>query len=252
MEKLSPGEVLYFKKLFTNGTYFMLKMSSTDFSNLSISLLGFDLGRKYRGLPAESFESFARCEDINIVIPFIEKLIEYAIAENEHFENKYKELLNKCRDIIKKHSNNNQSYKLPSLDKEGLDILEKDIYRTLADNDYILAVDRLHTYSLFFFEDLCKKNGLTPNKDPKGHVMFDDMIGQLQKKFEEQGILNEFDNESIKNSKIIFQKYNVIRNNGSFAHPNQIIENARAKFLINNIIILLNYFLTLSEQILAK
>ncbi len=137
---------------------------------------------------------------------------------------------------------------LPKLDADGLRSLENDLKQKLANQEFDLAIDRLHTYALYYFEKLCKENNLTPNKDPKNHIMFDDMVTQLQKKFENNDLLNNFDKETIKNSKIMLQKYNEIRNNQSYAHPNKIIENAKAKYVVENIISLMNYLGELSNE----
>lgn len=248
MSKLLAEEQEYIKKLFFRGGR-VLDFDAEQFQDFVYSIVKIPVLNLFQTYDTQkAFEKLLRITDSKVVIELIKEMLGYAGAKNKHFEIVYSELVQKVKEIINKYSNQEDSYKLPSIDKEGLDVLEKDINRTLADNEYILAVDRLHTYSLYFFEDLCKKSNLTPNKDSKGHIMFDDMISQLQKKFEDKGVLNFFDKEAIKNSKEIFNKYNGIRNNGSYAHPNQIIENARAKFLINNIIILLNYFIVLNEE----
>lgn len=249
MSKLLAEEQEYIKKLFFKGAR-VLDFDAEQFHDFVYSIVKIPVLNLFQTYDTQkAFEKLLRITESKVVIKLVKEMLGYARAKNKHFEVVNSDVVQKVKEIINKYSNQEDLYKLPSINKEGLGILEKDINRTLADHDYILAIDRLHTYSLYFFEDLCKKNNLTPNKDKKGHMMFDDMISQLQKKFDEHGVLNDFDKEAIKNSKEIFNKYNGIRNNGSYAHPNQIIENARAKYLINNIIILLNYFLVLNEQI---
>lgn len=165
------------------------------------------------------------------------------------YDNLFDDLSNKVEKlIIKLKETPTSTTTLPQLDTEGIKVLENDLKQKLENQEFNLAIDRLHTFALFYLEKLCKENNLTPNKDPKGHIMFDDMITQLQKKFDSNKLLNNFDKETIKNSKIMLQKYNEVRNNQSFAHPNNVIENAKAKYVVENIIALLNYLGELSKE----
>ena len=164
------------------------------------------------------------------------------------YEDKFYELSENVGEIIKKIRATSNIKELPSLDNIGLRILEKDLNRNIENQEYVLVIDRLHTYSLFFLEKLCKNNGLQPQKDPKGHIMFDDMLTQLQNKFETNNILNNFDKETIKSAKTLLQKYNEVRNKQSFAHPNKTLENAKAKYVVESIISLLGYLTELSKE----
>lgn len=164
------------------------------------------------------------------------------------YEDLFYDLLEKVEKIISKLKETVSTSQLPALNIAGLRNLENDLKQKLEKQEYDLAIDRLHTYSLFFLEALCKENNITPNRDPKGHIMFDDMISQLQRKFENNSLLNNFEKETIKNSKIMLQKYNEVRNNQSYAHPNKVIENARARYVVNNIIILLNFLDKISKE----
>jgi len=164
------------------------------------------------------------------------------------YEDLFEELSKQINDLILKLKLSAPIQTLPSLDNAGLRSLEKDLKQKLEKQEYDLAIDRLHTFSLFFLEQLCKNNKLTPKLDPKGHIMFDDMVSQLQTKFEGNNLLNNFDKETIKNSKIMLQKYNEVRNKESFAHPNKVIENAKAQYVVENIISLLNYLGEISKE----
>ncbi len=134
-------------------------------------------------------------------------------------------------------------------DVTSYDELKQDIQTQMENGKYSLAVDRLHTYSLRFLEEKCIKVGLVPNKDRNGHVMFDDMLTQLSNYYKAKSALSEFAEDAIKNSKILFQKYNSIRNNKSYSHPNEIILNGDARFVIETILAIINYIDTIDKMV---
>ena len=119
--------------------------------------------------------------------------------------------------------------------------LEENLKDLLEKKQYSLAIDRLHTYSLKFFEERCSKNGLKPNLDRKGHIMFDDMIKQLTNFYKTKNLISEFAEQSLNNSKSIFQMFNKVRNNESYVHVNDIIKHSDAKFVIDSILSIVNY-----------
>lgn len=206
----------------------------------------------------KSIEKIIETQSAIEVSKMFKGFYDYVIFNQEEYKRAYSswcyddlfyELADKVEKLITKlESTPTTTALLPKLDNEGLKILENDLKQKLQNQEFILAIDRLHTYSLFYLEKLCKDNKLTPNKDPKGYIMFDDMVTQLQNKFDINNILSEFDKETIKNSKIMLQKYNVVRNKESFVHPNKVIENAKAKYVVENIISLLNYLGELSKE----
>lgn len=67
------------------------------------------------------------------------------------------------------------------------------------------------------------------------------LVGMLVKKYNQRGILNNFSETALKQLISIFEKFNDIRNNSSFAHDNEILTKEDAVYVINTIVNLLNY-----------
>ena len=129
---------------------------------------------------------------------------------------------------------------LPKLDSD-IDDLYSDLDNDLKNKQFSLALDRLHTYSLDYLGHLCANHKIVPKKDKKGHIMFDDMLTQLSDYYEKYNIIDEFGKSVIRVNKEVFQKYNSVRNNQSFAHPNKVMENNDARFVVEVVLVILRY-----------
>ena len=125
----------------------------------------------------------------------------------------------------------------------------KDNLKSLLDQkQYSLAIDRLHTYSLKFIQEKCVKNGIVPNLDKNGHIMFDDMLKQLISFYKINKLISDFAEQSLNNSKSLFQMFNKVRNNSSYAHVNDIIKTSDAKFVIDSILAIINYISAIDKD----
>lgn len=153
---------------------------------------------------------------------------------------------NKCKEvqrIIKDLSQRKDSVTYINLPQSEINVgqLYDSLQQDIKKGNFTLALDRLHTYSLLYLENLCKKHNIVPNRDKNNHLMFDDLLSHLTLYYKSNSLIDDFAEYVIKRYKEIFQKYNCVRNNQSYSHPNKVMDNDNAKFVIEIICLFLKY-----------
>ena len=104
-----------------------------------------------------------------------------------------------------------------------LQLLEKDIKKSLKEQHPELVLDRLHTLSIKIIRRFCEENNIAVFNEKNELYPLHSLVGMLVKKYNQRGILNNFSETALKQSISIFEKFNDIRNNSSFAHDNEIL-----------------------------
>jgi Abortive infection C-terminus len=114
---------------------------------------------------------------------------------------------------------------------ETLDELVAAIQRDIGANKPQAALDRLHTYCMKKFGHLIEGRGGTCGKDDPLHSR----AGKYIKFLEAGGTLQPISTRILKSSISIFEEFNNIRNNKSFAHDNEIVGLHEARFIFDSI-----------------
>lgn len=124
---------------------------------------------------------------------------------------------------------------LPETKEENLQTLLEDINSSLSRNQPTLVLDRLHTFSTKYLRLICQEKGIEI-ADIKGNLYpLQSLAGMLKKYYEKADeTKSEFATLAIQNSISLFDKFNSIRNNQSFAHDNDVLENIEAEFVVKN------------------
>lgn len=112
-----------------------------------------------------------------------------------------------------------------------LDELIGDIERDLQANKPEAAMDHLHTYCMKKFAHLLQTRGIECGDDEALHARF----GKYRKELLKERDLNPFTDRALKSAISLFDSYNDIRNNHSFAHDNPILEPAEARYVFDTI-----------------
>ena len=139
--------------------------------------------------------------------------------------------------------------KLPSKSEETLQTLIKDISLALNRNEPTLVLDRLHTYSTKLLRQICDQNGISTTNNKGEYLPLHSIAGALKKHYESTGILqSEFSALAIKSSISLFDAYNKIRNDQSYAHDNNILNTNEASFVVRIMADLISFIDTLESQ----
>lgn len=122
---------------------------------------------------------------------------------------------------------------LPEIKGDTWDVLYTDITQALSRNEPSLVLDRLHTFSVKFIRELCTEKGIN-TLDDKGHQQpLHSLVGMLTKYYQKNSVFeSDFSEQAMKMSISLFDKYNGVRNDQSYAHDNEILNKAEAMFAV--------------------
>ena len=122
---------------------------------------------------------------------------------------------------------------LPEEQGESFEVLSRDIYDALAKGEPVLVLDRLHTYSSKFLRGICYKHGISTDDGTGDNYPLHSLAGMLSKYYKANNVFqSEFIEQAFKMSISSFEKYNAIRNNQSYAHDNDVLNNMEAAYVV--------------------
>lgn len=122
---------------------------------------------------------------------------------------------------------------LPVVKEDTLESLQEDIKVSLARNAPEFVLDRLHTFATKMLRGLCVNNGIVVT-DPQGNNLpLHSLSGMLAKYYAQHPVLqSEFSVSAMKSSISLFDKYNTIRNQQSYAHDNEVLEKMESDYIV--------------------
>lgn len=109
------------------------------------------------------------------------------------------------------------------------------------------ALDRLHTYTMKMFGHLLTSRGIFFDKEDALHTR----VGKYVKAVEGERSLSEMSLRILKSGISIFDRYNEVRNNRSFAHDNDITDPAEARFIFESVSAILRFVSATDARALA-
>lgn len=129
-------------------------------------------------------------------------------------------------------------------ESETLEELIAAIDRDIAATKPEAALDRLHTYCMKKFAHLLSEHGVTCGKNDPLHSRVGKYIKILDRSME----LTDVATRAMKSSISVFESYNDIRNNRSFAHDSEIVGHAEARYIFETISAILRLFKSIEPQ----
>lgn len=127
---------------------------------------------------------------------------------------------------------------------ETLEELIAAIERDIRARKPAAALDRLHTYCMKKFGHLLTERGVTWDRsDP-----LQSRVGKYVKILEQGQDLREISRRVIKSAISVFEAFNDIRNNRSFAHDNDIVDQAEARFIFDAVSAFLRFIKTVESR----
>ena len=122
---------------------------------------------------------------------------------------------------------------LPEVEGDTWDTLFRDINHSLSCGEPALVLDRLHTFSVKLIRELCDLKGITTTDDRGNQLPLHSLAGMLVKHYQNHGAFqSEFSLQAMKSSISVFDKYNEIRNDQSYAHDNEVLNELEAMFAV--------------------
>lgn len=106
------------------------------------------------------------------------------------------------------------------------------------------ALDRLHTYCMKKFWHLLQTRGVSVDTIEPLHSR----VGKYVKVLEAERSLRPITKQILKNCIGIFQSYNDVRNNASFAHDNELVTADEARFIFDTVVSMLRFVRTVEAD----
>ncbi len=122
-------------------------------------------------------------------------------------------------------------------ENQTLEELISAIERDTQANKPEAALDRLHTYCMKKFAFVLDQKGIAFDKD----APLQNRAGKYIKALESEGRVRDISLKILKSSISIFDSFNSIRNNDSFAHDNEIVDKVEARFIFDAITNILRF-----------
>lgn len=135
--------------------------------------------------------------------------------------------------FIPKEPDDLDNVTLPKSNEDDLETLSRDITEALNRNEPTLVLDRLHTFSVKLVRTACDRHGISICDDKGEQYPLHSLFGMLRKFYDDRGILqSDFTGQALKMSTSLFDQFNSVRNNQSFAHDNTILNNTEATYIV--------------------
>lgn len=122
---------------------------------------------------------------------------------------------------------------LPEGTSDDFATLSRDIRDALAKDEPVLVLDRLHTFSMKYFRELCQRHKIEVSAQDGQLYPLHNLVGSLAKYYEQNHLFeSDFSKKAVKSSISLFDSYNAIRNDQSFAHDNALLSKREATYVV--------------------
>lgn len=159
------------------------------------------------------------------------------------------ELYSEC-ERVKNNLMYKDFYSLPKQSNKALDILKDDIRESLGRGIPQLVLDRLHTFTVSFLRNICHEHGIEIQNSNGQKYSLTSLVGMIAKFYKNNNAFEtEFPVVAIKSSISIYEKFNKIRNDSSYAHANQTLNSMETDFAIKSIINTLSFMDALERML---
>lgn len=240
MANLSYREKAILEELFEMGGGYVLDFSNASFSRFIGDVVGIDI---YDGTGYQEYSSKANKlrqiwneEPDSVVGTLIEALLTHCEDRHQQLDN-YTEYLSKkvdeMRIVATRLMGNAVKIDLPQKKEETMQTLMDDINNALSRNQPTLVLDRLHTFATKLLRQICVDNSIVVVNDKGDYLPLHSLAGSLKKHYEKLPIFeSSFTITAIQNSISLFDQYNGIRNEKSYAHDNDVLGGMEAEFAV--------------------
>ncbi|MCI1589806.1 abortive infection family protein [Heyndrickxia oleronia] len=241
MAGLTYREKLIFEELFEMDSGYVLDFSNSTFARFILETINIDI---YGGPGYEEYCSkanklrqiWSRESDV-VVGKLMDELLVYyedlCSRKEEELSERTIKKINELRVAVNRLKGTNISVSLPVKSEETLQTLIEDINNSLARNKPTLVLDRLHTFATKLLRQACIDNNINVEDGKGNYLPLHSLAGMLKKKYEKDEIFEStFTLRALQNSISLFDSYNDIRNDKSYAHDNDILDSVEADFVV--------------------
>lgn len=240
MANLFYKEKAILETLFDMGGGYVMDFSNSTFARFIGDVVNIDVydgpGYTEYASKANKLRQIWTNEPDNVVGTLLDALLEHCKDYRKRINNLTDEDIAKIGEmklVAERLKGNSLCVELPQKKEVTMQTLKEDINNALARNKPELVLDRLHTFSTKLLRQICTDNGIATVNDNGDNYPLHSLAGMLKKKYEQNALFqSSFTANAIQNSISLFEKYNAIRNNQSYAHDNPILDKMEAEFAV--------------------
>lgn len=240
MANLFYKEKAILETLFDMGGGYVMDFSNSTFARFIGDVVNIDVydgpGYTEYASKANKLRQIWTNEPDNVVGTLLDALLEHCKDYRKRINNLTDEDIAKIGEmklVAERLKGNSLCVELPQKKEVTMQTLKEDINNALARNKPELVLDRLHTFSTKLLRQICTDNGIATVNDNGDNYPLHSLAGMLKKKYEQNALFqSSFTATAIQNSISLFEKYNAIRNNQSYAHDNPILDKMEAEFAV--------------------
>ena len=258
MANLTSIEKLKLEKFFDMSGGYILNFSNRTFQEFVLDNTQIDIyNEKYSydsGSKANRLRAFWEKESNFIVGKLLSNLLEYwkaqKVMNSSEITKAEQDLFDECINITERLKK--------ELPVENIDVLHSrsgkqdfaplinSIKKSIESNQPEEAIDRLHTFAVKYIRDLCNKYKIEHDRSKPLHGMLGEYIKHLRR----NGYIESQMTERIHKASIsIFEAFNDVRNNQSFAHDNKLLNYEESVLIANNVFSTIKFIEAVEEKI---
>jgi hypothetical protein len=254
MVQLKRSDMRIFDDAFDMHSGYVLNFSDRTMAEFFEDEFGVEIYQeKYRfngSSKAKHLRAFFAVEDAHTVSRVAWKLWEHreSLPQYQEPTTENESIKRKLFALLERIEGGDAVPRMDAIDKfkpdETLEELVAAIDRDITANKPAAALDRLHTYCMKKFAYLLQERGVTFDKSDPLHSR----VGKYIRTLEGERELREITLRIAKSSISVFEAFNDVRNNESFAHDNDIIEQAEARFIFDGVSAFLRFVKTVEAN----
>lgn len=183
---------------------------------------------------AKKLRAFVEREDAHKVSMVLRKL--WAYREGMHGFELTEEIQVQRDKLFELLANIEGAEAIPRMDaidrfkrEETLEELVSAIQRDISANKPAAALDRLHTYCMKKFGHLLDQRGIEWDRSDALHSR----VGKYVRALQQERELRDITHRVVRSSISVFEAFNDVRNNRSFAHDNDLVDQSEARFIFD-------------------
>lgn len=262
MADLTSVDKIKLERLFEMGSGYVLDFTNTAFQEFIISNVNRDIYNDcYSNMgnsKANRLRSFWNSETNYLTSKLIRALLDYwketKQLNDEELDCKEKRLFQEGYEITDRLGQGSVSEHIDVILNndfmdEDFELLSKNIRDTIENNQPELALDRLHTYCVKYIRNICDGHDIIYDKNEPLNSCYGKYIKFLKGK---NLIETEMTETILKCSISLFDKFNYVRNNKSFAHDNSVLNYDESMLVFKNITSIIGFIKAIEEKIIKK
>jgi hypothetical protein len=222
---------------------YVLHFSNCTFSEFVFDTVGIDIDEHqyYENgtSKANRLRTFWAIELDHVVGNLLRELLTLAqqMAARSPFDPRKPELFERCFAIAGRLSARGAAANADSLRPlsagEQDALLARQLQAVIASGEFEAGIDRLRTYCMRYFRNLCAKREVTYTTDETLNAIF----GKYIRLLENNGLIeSELTRHILKSSITTFARLNTVRNEMSFAHDNKLLNRREAQTIFDNVL----------------